>query len=228
MGELRRRLAVVDRHALFAEALTHALERHGYRVRGVLSAALAARPIVQRIEASRPDLVLVSTELGGGNGRRVIASLVHTGHRVIALVEREEPQLVGEALSLGVAAVVTESRSLEELLDVFDGAMEARPRVAPGRDELVQRYHQRQQSLGFVEDRIASLSPQERDLLAHLMEGRVVSEVARVRQVSMGTVRTQARSVMSKLEVSSQLSAVALAWRAGYDPSALHLSRARS
>jgi len=53
------------------------------------------------------------------------------------------------------------------------------------------------------------------------MMGRGAPEVARLRTVSEGTVRSQVRSILAKLEVSSQLSAVATAWVSGYDPDSL-------
>jgi DNA-binding NarL/FixJ family response regulator len=58
------------------------------------------------------------------------------------------------------------------------------------------------------------------------MAGRTVSDIARVGFVSEATVRTQVRSVLSKLGVSSQLAAVGRAhdakWRfdEGLEPAA--------
>ena len=48
------------------------------------------------------------------------------------------------------------------------------------------------------------------------MKGRTVREIATLGVVSEATVRTQVKSVLAKLEVTSQLAAVGLAHQAGW------------
>ena len=50
------------------------------------------------------------------------------------------------------------------------------------------------------------------------MAGHNVLDIARARVVSEGTVRVQVRAILAKLGVSSQIAAVGLAHRAGWDP----------
>ncbi len=50
------------------------------------------------------------------------------------------------------------------------------------------------------------------------MTGRTVREIATERGVSEGTVRSQVKALLAKLEVQSQISAVALAYSAGWTP----------
>ena len=56
-------------------------------------------------------------------------------------------------------------------------------------------------------------------MLRQLMQGHQVREIARLNVVSEATVRTQVKSILAKLEVSSQLAAVGLAHEAGWRPS---------
>jgi DNA-binding NarL/FixJ family response regulator len=58
--------------------------------------------------------------------------------------------------------------------------------------------------------RLARLSPREREVLDLLAEGHRAAEVAEHFVVSMTTVRTQIRAILTKLQVNSQLEAVAL------------------
>nr|WP_277602133.1 LuxR C-terminal-related transcriptional regulator [Nocardioides sp. KC13] len=66
--------------------------------------------------------------------------------------------------------------------------------------------------------RLAQLSRRESQVLEHLMDGLTVGEIAKLRVVSEATVRTQVKSILAKLGVSSQIAAVSLAhkaeWRA--------------
>ncbi len=48
------------------------------------------------------------------------------------------------------------------------------------------------------------------------MQGRTVREIANLSVVSEATVRTQVKSILAKLEVSSQLAAVGLAHSIGW------------
>ena len=69
--------------------------------------------------------------------------------------------------------------------------------------------------------RLDLLTVRESEVLGHLTHGRTVRDIATLLVVSEATVRTQVKSILAKLEVSSQLAAVALArqldWRSPVD-----------
>ena len=62
------------------------------------------------------------------------------------------------------------------------------------------------------------MTRREAEVLGQLMAGKQVTEIARTRFVSESTIRTQVKSILSKLQVSSQLTAVGLAHRIGWTP----------
>ena len=53
-------------------------------------------------------------------------------------------------------------------------------------------------------------------MLGALIEGRAVRTISKDSVVSEATVRTQVKSILSKLEVSSQLAAVGMANQVGW------------
>jgi DNA-binding NarL/FixJ family response regulator len=59
---------------------------------------------------------------------------------------------------------------------------------------------------------LVHLTPSERRVLFHMMEGRSAAEIAATLVVSLTTVRSHIRSILRKLNVNSQLAAVALAF----------------
>ncbi|MGH3183760.1 MAG: response regulator transcription factor, partial [Streptosporangiaceae bacterium] len=59
---------------------------------------------------------------------------------------------------------------------------------------------------------LVHLTPSERRVLFHMMEGRSAAEIATTLVVSLTTVRSHIRSILRKLNVNSQLAAVALAF----------------
>lgn len=60
------------------------------------------------------------------------------------------------------------------------------------------------------------LTRREKQVLQALMRGETADEISRSSYVSLTTVRSQIRSILTKLGVSSQLAAVALAYRSGW------------
>jgi DNA-binding NarL/FixJ family response regulator len=94
--------------------------------------------------------------------------------------------------------------------------------------ELLDR-HQRQELLAALRQQRAAdrerlevferLTPREAKVLAALMDGKSAEQIATETYVSITTVRTHIRSTLSKLAVNSQLAAVALARRAGWQAS---------
>ena len=101
---------------------------------------------------------------------------------------------------------------------VLDLVLEGRAPLCP---VLAQRL--RETAVRAAEDerwtarhRLGSLSLRERTIIAKLIFGRSPAQIAREDVVAEATVRTQIKSILAKLEVSSQLGAVALARRAGW------------
>ena len=69
-----------------------------------------------------------------------------------------------------------------------------------------------------LQGRLDQLTVREREVLAHLMHGRTVREIASVGVVSEATVRTQVKAILAKLDVTSQIAAVGLAHQVGWRP----------
>ena len=84
------------------------------------------------------------------------------------------------------------------------------------REALIAAWHRQRAAQARAHDRLATLTRREQEILAHLTTGRQVREIARHHVVSEATVRTQVKSILSKLEVGSQVAAVGLAHRFGW------------
>jgi DNA-binding NarL/FixJ family response regulator len=60
-----------------------------------------------------------------------------------------------------------------------------------------------------------ALSTREQDVLRGLMRGLAAKQIARELVVSLATVRSHIRSILAKLDVGSQVEAIAVAHRVG-------------
>jgi DNA-binding NarL/FixJ family response regulator len=62
-------------------------------------------------------------------------------------------------------------------------------------------------------ERLRTLSPREREVLGRLTEGAAAATIAAETHTSIRTVQTHIHRILTKLEVSSQLAATAIAVR---------------
>ena len=215
MGEPFKRVTLVESQSMSAEILGRALDRRGYRC-GIVVADPDSTPtsLLREVGRSRPELVVASVDLWSGPADRaeVYRSLSRGGQRVVAVIDVDTAYRRGEALSRA-CAVTSKAASLQEFLAVVRKTMHGLPSVDRAeRLRLVGVYHRGQGDRAAVSARLANLSRQERAVLGLLMAGHVVSEIAVLRVVSELTVRTQVKAVLYKLDVASQIKAVALAW----------------
>jgi DNA-binding NarL/FixJ family response regulator len=115
--------------------------------------------------------------------------------------------------------VVPKSSPLNAITSAIRRIDNRTPAMAPEqRQELVRTFHQERSQRSMFRARLARLSTREGEVLGHLMAGRTVGDIARACVVSEATVRTQVRAILTKLEVSSQIAAVGLAYTADWRP----------
>ena len=214
------RVVIVDDHVSVAEALELALGVEGYDVRRVPVPDVPAPPatLVSAIIRQRPTVVLLNLDLGPfGDGAPLVAPLAKHGVHIVVLTGHIDRARWGEVLAHCARAVLSKSQPLNDLLDTVRRINQGLPILdRVDRDELVDAWLQRRHDHGVVQDRFALLTSREREVLGELMRGHPVREIAARGVVSEATVRTQVKSILGKLEVSSQLAAVGLAHRVGW------------
>ncbi|WP_243057802.1 LuxR C-terminal-related transcriptional regulator [Nocardioides sp. SR21] len=224
MGEKFRRVTIIDSHAMFAELLAQSLDRRGYRCRVVIARpGTSPTSLLRTILATSPELVVVGIDRWSGHEEQaaVHLSLARSGQRILVVMETDGAIRRGEAFFGGASAVACKSMPVNEFLGLARRTMQGVPAISRlERLRVVDLYRQQQHGRDAARGRLASLSAQERIILRHLMAGRAVREIAVLRVVSEQTVRTQVKSVLGKLDVSSQCKAVAVAWDNGWEPAA--------
>jgi DNA-binding NarL/FixJ family response regulator len=201
---------VVDDHALIRTALVMALESQGLDAHHVPTAS--ASVILAEARRHEPGLVLLDLDLAEGpNGADLVVPLRSLGWSVLVVTGSRDREALAAAIHRGAVGWVSKTAPFEELLAVALSAAAGQEVLAPAvREELV-RLHQRLRGRRHeVTERLARLSTREREVLDQLAAGRGASAIAADATVSMSTVRAQIRSILAKLEVRTQLAAVAM------------------
>jgi DNA-binding NarL/FixJ family response regulator len=219
------RVAIVEDHLLFAETLEVALTLEGHDVHRVpiLDHAVSTTHVLSALLRMRPRIVLLDLDLGStGNGARLVAPLTQAQVAVVIVTASIDKARWGECLRYGARTVLPKSTPLNTILATIRLVGEGRPVLDRDvRDSWILSFHQEKHRVQALRKQLETLTSREREVMAHLMAGRPVREIARSSFVSEATVRTQVKSILAKLEVSSQLAAVGAAHKAQWRPPAL-------
>ncbi len=206
---------IVDDHELIGTSLTLALRAEGLAAHG--RGAGGPDAIVAAAARRRPGVVLLDLDLGRDpagrpvDGVDLVDPLRAGGWRVVVLSGTADRTRVGAALDEGAVAAVPKHAPMPVLLRAVRAALAGREVMpAEHRDRLIAAFRQRRAERGAVAAKLELLTAREREVLALLADGHRAQAVADRFVVSLATVRTQIRAVLTKLGVSSQLEAVAL------------------
>jgi two-component system, NarL family, nitrate/nitrite response regulator NarL len=213
----RQRVLIVDDQRLLADSLCLALRREG------LEAEVA--PVADRddllglMRTDPPALVLLDLDLGGalGDGADLVAPCVAAGARVLVLTGTTNPMWIAGALEQGACAAIDKTIPFDELLQVVLSAARGGTVLCPAERERA--LHQLRSHRVSRERALAPfqrLTPREQQVLRALSSGLTVPRIAQSWVVSEATVRSQVHAVLRKLDVRSQLEAVAAATRVGW------------
>lgn len=214
---------VIDDHQLVGSSMVLALESRGLQARACPVTATA--DILRTAEELPTGLAILDLDLGIGLGGEpideleLIAGLRARGWSSLVVTASSDERRIAAAIASGAVGYVPKAAPLPELLDTVG-------RAATGRAVLSADDHARWVELDRRgramrrQDRTRwrRLTSRERLVLDRLARGDRAAAIAKEFCVSLATVRAQIRSIHTKLDVNSQLEAVALLRRVQGDP----------
>ncbi|HEX4699579.1 MAG TPA: response regulator [Actinomycetes bacterium] len=202
---------IVDDHALVAQTLALALRTRA--MQATVATDLRSKAVLDLAVATRPQLVLLDLDLGGGaDGTELVPGLRATGSRVLVVTGTTDRFRLAATVAAGAVGWVDKSLGFDELVDAVE-------RVARGgeligfreRSELLAEFRAGRAERSELRVRMGTLAPREHLVLRRLAAGLQAEAIALELHVSVHTVRAQIRSIHRKLDVTSQLAAVAVA-----------------
>jgi DNA-binding NarL/FixJ family response regulator len=216
-------VAVVDGHLLVTEAIGRTLLTR-FRALPVplqsLRTTVEARNAVLR---TRADVAVVILPAGGAvDALTLVAELASRGIGVVVTGAPPAGESLDDYAAVGASPLRSTRPQIADLVKAIDAELHrlshdggADPVLAPAPQFVARgtdgRWADRQTRL-----LLESLTTAESRILWALMHGRGPEDIAQERVVSVATVRTHIAQILRKLQVRSQLSAVALAWDAGW------------
>jgi two-component system, NarL family, nitrate/nitrite response regulator NarL len=216
--QARARVLIVEDHALLAQSVVFALRAEGFDVE--LAERLDGDGILATAERLHPDVVLLDLDIGGalGTSLGIIDPLKATGARVVMVTGVTDPARLAECVEAGAIGLISKADPFDQLIEAVKDAVELGMLLSPAqRDELLRELRRQRTADRERLQKFEQLTKREAEVLGALMDGLSADQIAAQWFVSLATVRSQIRSLLLKLGVNSQLSAVALARQARWE-----------
>jgi DNA-binding NarL/FixJ family response regulator len=209
-------ILIIEDHEVVSQALAFGFESEGFTV----DTCNGDRDdLAARIEADPPDVVILDLILGvHGSGVDLLPEL--SRHRpVIVLTGLDRPRLLAAALRAGASAVLDKSTPFQTLVDELRAVLEGgSPASQQRRDEILAAARTEAAARAADLAPFERLTSREQEVLGDLMNGIRAIDIAERSFVSLTTVRSQIRAILTKLGVKSQLAAVTMAMKADWQP----------
>jgi FixJ family two-component response regulator len=195
---------IVDDDESFRRALARLLRASGYAVRMFANAG----DFLHSTAPSEPGCVIVDLRMPGTNGlelQQALAALEHPQPVIFLTGQGDIPTSV-QAMRHGAEDFLTKLTPHEELLAAVVRALARDAEERPRRNRVRE-----------LRERLATLSPREREVLALVVRGRMNKQIADELGIHERTVKLHRTSITTKLRVPSVAELTQLVQEAGGD-----------
>ena len=218
----RYRVLLADDHALFREGLAGIIaSQPDMEVVGEASDGLEA---VVKADALRPDLLLMDVQMpaldGIGAARQVREKLPDT--IIVMLTVRDDDEKLFEALKSGAQGYLLKDIHSKEMLAMLRGALNGEAALSPRMAGRVLKEFRRigaRLSAHFLDedndDELVDLTKRELEALTIAARGASDKEIADELVISIHTVKSHMRNILSKLHVNTRREAAKVARNKG-------------
>ncbi len=197
----RLRVVIAEDSALIREGLARLIEESGGKV---LAKVADAPSYVEAVQKHRPDVSVVDVRMppsqrDEGLRAAIEARRLVPGTPVLVLSQYVERQYATELLADGAGGV---GYLLKDRVADIAEFMDALQRVAGGGTALDPDVVSQLMVFRKRDDRLASLTPREREVLAAMAEGRTNLGIANALGITEGAAEKHISSIFSKLNLA--------------------------
>lgn len=213
------RVVIADDHHLVRQGIVKLLDGAGDLE--VVGEADNGRDAIGLVESLHPDVLVLDLAMPQFDGLDTLAQIggMDFKPQTVILSMHADPGLIRQALKAGALGYVVKQSVADELLAavraVTNGSMFLSADIAGVIVSDV--FDKRPQNL------LDRLSPREREVVQHVVEGYSTREIAESLRTSVKTVEKQRRDAMRKLEVDNVASLVRVSLELGLAVETAHL-----
>ncbi|KMT55530.1 response regulator [Pseudomonas fildesensis] len=208
------KVVIADDHPIVLLGVREVIQRDGRFI--VVGEATSSSQLIDRLQSEKPDVVITDFHMPGdstfGDGLKLIEYLTRrfVDTQILVLTMMSNNLIVSRLHELGVMGVIQKNHLHEEIENALNALASRRNYQSPVQ-EAISVIHNQQQ----VDERFASLSLREMEILRLFVAGHSVTDIARMVNRSSKTVSAQKVSAMRKLAVTTDQALVTYCVNAG-------------
>ncbi|RAO14365.1 Chemotaxis response regulator protein-glutamate methylesterase [Micromonospora noduli] len=206
------RVVIVDDDPLVRGMLTLMLDgADGIVVVGEAADGAAA---ITAVDRHLPDVVLMDIRMPGVNGITATERLRrrHRPPEIIVLTTFDTDEHVVRALRAGASGFLLKDTPPEQISQAVRSVAAGNPMLSPGvTRRLMQRVASGAESYEQAHERLAVLTPRERDVVLAIAQGRSNAEIASELLMSVTTVKAHVSHILTKLDLDNRTQIALLA-----------------
>lgn len=210
------RILLVDDHVLFREGLAGIISAQpDMQVVGEANDGLEAFVKAQEL---KPDLILMDVQMPGMDGLEATLQIKQNLPEtiVVMLTVRDDDEMLFEALKNGAQGFLLKEIRSQSMLEMLRGAVHGDAALSPTLAGRVLSEFRRLSKGGIAEKEDDSgLTEREQQVLVQASKGATDKEIAAALNISLNTVKTHIRNILSKLHVRTRREATKAAQSKG-------------
>ena len=204
---------LVDDHALFREGLASIIDSQN-DMEIVCEASDGLEAIIKANELN-PDLILMDIQMPGCDGLEATLKIKEKipETTIVVLTVRDDEDKLFEAIKNGAQGYLLKSSRSREVLEMLRGALRGEAAISPVMAGYMLEEFRRLSHIQSpkADDLDLDLTQREGEVLGLVAQGLTDKEIAAKLSVSIYTVKSHLRNLLSKLQVSNRREATRLA-----------------
>lgn len=207
------KILIVDDHRIIRDGLRKLLEDDGkHNVVGEASDGAAA---VLAAEKHKPDVVLMDISMPILNGieatRRILSDMADT--KIIILSMHSDKRFIEDVFKIGAHGYLLKECAFNELISAIEVVSNNQYYLSNNITNIVMKDFI--SNLKESKSPFSQLSSREIEVIQKIAEGKTTSQIAESLNVSIKTVESHRRNIMSKLDLNNMAELIKYAIREG-------------
>jgi DNA-binding NarL/FixJ family response regulator len=201
------RVVIADDHPIIREGLRNLLESS--RDIAVVGEAEDGQQALDMVEEYLPDILLVDISMPRINGFQVTERIrsLHLPTQIIIMSAHTDQLMIRQAYKLGARGYLVKKIGTQEIMLAIHAIARGEMYVSSAITDLIMT--------DFINKKESSLfdrlSPREREVLQHIVQGCSSSEIAKIMTISPRTVEKHRASLAEKLGVHNTAALIRIA-----------------
>lgn len=208
------RVLLVDDHILFREGLAGLISSQpDMEIVGEAGDGLEA--VVKALEL-KPDLILMDIQMPGLDGgeatRKITTQLPET--TVVMLTVQDDEEVLFQSIQQGAQGYLLKNIRSREMIAMLRRTLEGEAAIDPAMSgELIEEFRRLQDRVPPQQENAEPPTRREKEILSCIARGDTNQEIADSLSISIHTVKSHVRNILSKLNAENRWEAAEIAER---------------